>query len=475
MSFLLIINLLIILSVIFIEQKKPAEAILWVVIMLLLPGLGAILYLILGSTIGIKLTRFFRAKKLEDYTNVPIRKALEQSQDQNFLATVDLSDKDKNAITFNINYNQSPLVFCDDTTVYTSGVTHYEALFEDIKNAKVQILVEFYTIHNDHVGHALVNALAEKAKEGVRVKVLCDFIANIFTPYKMFSPLFDAGGQVQRIKPFLTHYRSHRKIVVIDNVIGYIGGMNIGKQYINESKKKPWRDTQVRVTGLGATMLGYHFIKDWVCAISSKAFYQLEDEFYQQVMTTPSRLKVKTTLPCQFVVGGVDTDKESIKGCYLNLIQNAKERILIQTPYFIPDSSTLDALKVASASGVQVEIMVPGISASFFLTPVTRWYLGQLLSLGAKVHHYQGYIHAKTLVVDNEITCIGSVNMDVRSLLVDDEICGLFYDNSFTSEYIEIFENDVQKCQPYTYKDFQKRSRLDKVKERVYLLFSPLM
>ena len=473
-----ILHIVLIICVVFIEQKKPAEAIVWVLIIMLVPGVGAFLYVVLGSTLGIKLTKHFRSKKLESYANMPLNAALEQSTNEAFLDSLPLSQKDKRAIAFNISYNQSPLVFCEDATIYVSGATHYEALFKDIEQAKKQILVEFYTIHNDYIGHALVEALTKKAREGVVVKVLCDFIANIASPAKMFAPLKEAGGQVHRVKPYLTHYRSHRKIVIIDKNIGYIGGMNIGKQYVNESKKKPWRDTQVRITGSGITMLRYYFLKDWVCSMNSKAFARLEEDFYlNAVSDTPavSKTSLSEQLPCQFVVGGVDTDNEAIKCSYLNLIQNAKKRIRIQTPYFIPDSSILDALKVAAASGVEVEIMVPGISASFFLTPVTRWYLGQLLSLGAKVYHYEGYIHAKTIVIDEEIACIGSVNMDIRSLVVDDEILGIFYDNDFTIKNNIIFDNDIQNSRLYTYEAFQGRSWLDKVKERLFLLFAPLM
>lgn len=476
MSFLRILYLIIIISVVFIEHKKPSEAILWLVVMLLLPGVGALLYIVLGSTLGIKLNAHLRSKKLADHVNVPLNASLEQSQDEKFLAALPLSQRDKAAILLNINYNQSPLVFCDKADIYTSGATHYKALFEDIQNAKEQILVEFYTIHNDEIGHTLVAALTEKAKQGVKVKVLFDFIANVASPPKMFAPLKAAGGQVHRVKPILSHYRNHRKIVVIDGNIGYIGGMNIGKKYVNFTKKKPWRDTQVRVTGPGVSMLRYYFLKDWVCTIGSRKFHQLEDSFYEMAAGDQTRPSFASEqMPCQFVVGGVDTADESIKITYLNMIRSASQRIRIQTPYFIPDSSTLDALKVATASGIDVEIMIPGISASFFLTPVTRWYLGQLLALGAKVYQYEGYMHAKTMIVDDEIVCIGSVNLDIRSLLVDDEICGLFYDNTFTCNYNHVFEKDLARSFPYTYESFQKRNWFERVKERVFLLFAPLM
>ena len=178
---------------------------------------------------------------------------------------------------------------------------------------------------------------------------------------------------------------------------------------------------------------------------------------------------------CQFVIGGVDNDLESIKMCYLSMIRCARKRICIQSPYFIPDTSILDALKTALLIGIDVVIMIPGVKASFFLDPVTNYYCGKLLKYGAKVYKYNGYIHAKTMIIDKEMCCIGSVNMDNRSLLVDDEICGIFYNNEFVEKYYNIFKNDIKSCKIYTYNDFINRTRLEKIAESIFLPFSPLM
>ena len=182
-----------------------------------------------------------------------------------------------------------------------------------------------------------------------------------------------------------------------------------------------------------------------------------------------------STYPCQFIAGGVDTSKESVKMCYLSMIRSAKESIRIQTPYFIPDASILDALKTAAATGVRIELMIPGIEASFFLDPVTTYYVGELLEYGARVYKYHGYIHAKTMVIDEELCCIGSVNMDMRSLMVDDEICGVFYENTFVKDYISLFREDINHCDPYSYEDFTNRGRKEKIMESIFLLFAPLM
>lgn len=454
-----------ILTVIFVERKNPMEALLWVFILICLPYIGTVLYLVFGDTTTIKLTSFFRKRRL----------AMVQPQDapQHMDVETDLlSAEDKQVMHFNFVYNQSQITCYDSVRVFTDGQQHYTQLFADIAAARETIYVEFYTIHHDVVGEALVKALAERANAGVTVYVMCDFIANLQTPAKMFRPLVEAGGKVLRLKPYLTHYRSHRKIVVIDGRISYIGGMNVGKKYANMAeKKKPWRDTQVRLTGACCEILTNYFLTDWLCAVRKR-----ECGTYLAEIRKQEKTKFPATRNfCQFIVGGVDNSRESSKMVYLSMIRSAKRRIRIQSPYFIPDASILDALKVATASGVEVELMIPGMKASFFLDPVTNYYCGQLLRYGAKVYRYHGYIHAKTLTIDDELCAIGSVNMDVRSLMVDDEVCGVFYQNAFVGEYSAIFDRDIENCSSYTKEQFEKRTAWDRMKEGFFLLFAPLM
>lgn len=464
-AILLIIYIVTILAVIFVERKNPTEAMLWVLVMVCIPYAGMVLYLIFGSTTAIKLTSAFRRRRLS--RRLPAAKAPE-----NLLTDQQFSEEDLQVMQFNANYNNSPLTYYDDYQLYVNGESHYRALFQDIKQAKECIHVLFYTIHHDVMGEALVKSLTEKAKEGVTVLVMCDFIANLSTPRKMFRPLVEAGGKVIRVKPYLTHYRSHRKIVTIDHKIGYIGGMNIGKQYANLAEKKnPWRDTQIRLTGMCTAALDAYFMTDFLCAVRQKDWEDMVK--YMESIHFPPQQKSENL--CQFVVGGVDNDREAVKMNYLSMIRSAKKKIRIQSPYFIPDASVLDALKTAAASGVKIELMIPGIKASFFLDPVTTYYAGQIMEFGAKVYKYHGYIHAKTMTIDNEICCIGSVNMDIRSLMVDDEICGIFYANDMVEEYISIFENDIQNCDPYLYDHFLKRSQKEKIAECVFLPFAPLM
>ena len=462
---LILIYVLLVLGVIFVERKNSTEAIFWVVILLCLPYVGVLLYLIFGSTIGIKITAANRTKRLKDCYQ-KLRVSISEKRQ------CEISEEDLQVIHFNKVYNNSPLTYYEKAEIFTNGREHYSSLFEDIKKAEKSIHVEFYTIHHDLVGQEFITLLTEKAKEGVEVIVMCDFIANLSTPHKMFQPLMEAGGKVKRLKPYLTHFRSHRKIVAIDGKTAYIGGMNIGKQYANLSKvKNPWRDTQIRMEGQCAQVLESYFMADWFCAVHKKELEeagQIADRIFLEK-------DLGGNYPCQFVMGGVDTEKEAVKMCYLSMMRSAKKSIRIQTPYFIPDESILDALKTAAASGVHVELMIPGIKASFFLDPVTNYYCGQLLSYGANVYKYKGYIHAKTMIIDEELCCIGSVNMDMRSLMVDDEICGVFYENRLVRQYNSIYSEDIKNCIEYTKQEFDKRSKKERLRESFFLLFAPLM
>ena len=469
---LILVYLSVIISVIFIERKNSSEALLWILVIIYIPIIGVVLYLIFGSTLSMKFISSFRRKRQHVEARKFIYDNLEKQKVNIYKNNLDISECDRSVIRFNENYNNTPLTVCENIDIFTNGQEHYESLFNDIKNAKDSLYINFFTIQNDIVGKEFLNLLSQKAKEGVRVWLMCDFVTNFIASKNMFKELKKCGGEVKIIKPYLTHFRNHRKNVIIDKKIGYIGGMNIGNQYANMHKlKNPWRDTQIRVTGQGVFMLIYYFMIDWICVLSKR---ELENK-KGMLFSDYEAVNNFGNIPCQFVAGGVYNNKESIKMCYLSLIRNANDKIRIQSPYFVPDESILDAIKTAIASGVKVEIMVPGVKASFFLDPTTTYYLGEVLEYGATVYKYNGYIHAKTIVIDDEICGIGSVNMDIRSLKVDDEICGIFYDNGFVKRYNDIFTNDMLSSKTYTFDEFKNRGIKQKILERIYILFAPLM
>lgn len=466
---LFIIWILLIISVIFLENKNPAEAVFWVVVIVCLPYAGVVIYLLFGNTVSIKLSNLVRKRRFTSQWRKIAYDSLRFYQSE---PSAELSNLDAKVIRFNRSYNDCRLTSCDEHVFYTNGLSHYRQLFEDIENAQDSIHIMFYTIHNDAAGKAFVSLLAKKAREGVKVWLMFDFLANLGSPPSMFHELAKSGGIVKRLKPLIHHFRSHRKIVVIDSKIGYIGGMNIGDKYAGRDKiKHPWRDTQLRLTGECICQLEEYFLKDWITALSKRQCVNISPE----LMKIPLKLRKGSGSPCQFIAGGVDNDKQSIKMAYLSMIRCAEKSIKIQTPYFIPDRTILETLQTVCAAGVEVEIMIPNIKSSFFLDPVTRYYCGEMLKVGARVYKYHGYIHAKTMSVDNELCCVGSVNLDMRSLCIDDEICGIFYGEDVVLRHCEIYRQDIKDCAEYTLEMFSARGLGSRFAERVFILAAPLM
>lgn len=466
-----IVRVSLIFLIVFIERKKPGEALIWVAIVFFFPVAGGILYFIFGSTVNIKLTYRARSREVYEVYRNEIESQIKLLHERNAKAHA-IRGEEELAAYFNVNYAESILTQWNEIDLITSGEEKRQKLLDDISQAQHHIHVAYYAIHHDWLGIEFVEALAKKAAEGVRVRVLFDGMGSLGNARKLFGPLKKAGGEIKRIKPLLTHFRYHRKIVVIDGSLGYIGGMNIGRKYVGENPRKtPWRDTQVRIRGEAASLLQYYFLYDWMYANGLRNHIEASDE---QAFLFPPIDHVQE-LPCQVIGSGVDTGKQVMKLSYLRMISLAQERIVIQSPYFIPSNSLSELLKVALSSGVEVILMLPGRRSNFFLDPTTRYHIAQLVPLGLKVFNYNGYLHAKTLRIDSGITCIGSVNIDIRSLEVDDEICAIFFGEEVAKKYDAIIDQDLKNSNELNYDALSNRGLLKRFTERFFLLFSPFM
>ena len=469
--FLAILRFVAIFLIIFIERQKPTEALLWIALVFIEPIIGGILYLILGSTLRIKLAYQLRSKAIyKPYLSL-LSQQLDVLNDEDF--SLPFSHEEQELLRFNLRYSEGGIGVRNEAKIITTGKEKYELLFEDIAHAKHHIHLAYYSIHRDRIGKELAELLTKKAQEGVEVKVICDGIGSLGARMFLFQPLIRAGGEVKMIKPLFSHFRYHRKIVVIDGSIAYTGGMNIGTKYLGEHpKKSPWRDTQLRMRGESVWMLQYFFLYDWLFANQGYAAPKALEEAHLLFPPIDQSLDI---FPCQIIGGGVDTDKQAIKLGYLRMVSLAQKRIVIQTPYFVPSTSFLEILKVALSSGVEVIIHLPGRRAGFFLDPVTRHFIAQLIPLGLRVFRYGGYVHAKTLRIDDAITAIGSVNIDVRSFEVDDEIYAVFYGGEMAERYDEVLADDFTHSKELDYESFTKRGIIAKASERFFLLFAPLM
>ena len=468
---LYLLNIIFILVVIFIDNKKPEETVLWILILNIFPIVGMILYIFFGSTLRIRFAYLIKNNKMKnEYRNLLIRQLEDIKTLGNFMDPEELGDV-KDLIHFNLNYSESVLLKYNEVDFLTSGKSKYESLYKDIDNAKETINILYFTIHVDSVGKEFTSHLEKAAKRGVKIKILYDAAFNIGAYKNLFKDIRNLGAEVKRIKPFITHFRNHRKIVVIDGKIGYTGGMNIGDKYIGLVKgKNPWRDTQVRIEGDSVYMLQYYFFYDW--------FYTSKpDEFkgLSKLKNYFPKHNIKTIAPSQVISGGVDNKKEYIRMSYLKLIYSAKEKIVIQSPYFVPDSSIIEALKIQASSGVKIEIILPKSKPGFILQHATNYYIEQFKDYSLSIYFYEGYIHAKTMTIDQNVTVIGTVNLDVRSLSLNDEVFVIFYDEAITRKHLNIIENDKKHSSLIDYDVFNERGFIDKTLEKLIRIFAPLL
>ncbi len=333
----------------------------------------------------------------------------------------------------------------------------------------------YFIIKNDELGNKLINRLIQKAAEGVEVRLLVDHVGGRTLSRKLIRKI--NASQIQlafffpsKLKYFNLkgNYRNHRKIVVIDGTIGYIGGLNVGNEYIGKSKRFGyWRDTHLRLCGNSVLSLQLRFILDWRNASSEKL--ATTAKYLRQVASNS-----KTAI--QIVSSGPDNINQQIKQGYLQIIHKAQKYIYIQTPYFIPDESILEGLKIAAASGVDVRIMIPQMPDHPFVYWATYSYCGDLIPYGVKFYIYErGFLHSKMIVSDNTIASVGSCNFDIRSFKLNFEANAFIYERRTAIGLRKEFDEDLRYCRPLTQTVYDKRSFWIKCKEAISRLFSPVL
>ncbi|WDV46843.1 cardiolipin synthase [Clostridiaceae bacterium M8S5] len=472
--FLMLLNLPLAFAVIFLERKNPSVAWAWIMVLLFIPGVGFILYLLFSQNIAKK--KIFKNNKNEKES---IKKLINHEVDMLKNDEVEFKDSSmceyKDMIHMNLVDNNS--LFTQNNTVqfFTNGKDKFDALMDSIKSAKNHIHMQYYIIRNDDLSKKILKALVERANEGVEIRLLYDAMGSHLISRKLLCELREAGGKTAAFFPSLIpylnyrlNYRNHRKIVVIDGKYGYVGGYNIGDEYLGLDKRfGNWRDTHLKLIGEAVYSLQSRFLVDWRYA-SKEKFSSLSSYF----RNTDS----KGDAGIQIVSSGPDSEQEQIKYAYLKMIYLAKESLYIQTPYFIPDSSFLEALRIASLSGVDVRIMVPNKPDHMFVYWATYSYIGDLLKAGVKAYVYnKGFLHAKTFVVDGNICSVGTANVDIRSFKLNFEVNALIYDKEVSSRLKEIFEKDMKNCSEITREVYENRSRIIRIKEAISRLLSPIL
>ncbi|GAA0864317.1 cardiolipin synthase [Paraclostridium tenue] len=471
---------------IILQNRDPAKTMAWLLIFILLPGIGLVIYAALGR--NIRKRKIFKTQKLA--TNIkennlfknmePIEELVELEQrainGNDLIKDTYYEGIKKKVISLLLNTGKFPFTTNNNVKVFIDGNEKFESLLKDIEQAKEHIHLEYFIIKNSEIGIKLKELLIKKANEGVSIKILYDDVGcwRFWFDRRFFQDMKDEGIE---IVPFLPakfpiiggkiNYRNHRKIAIIDGHIGYTGGINIGDEYMGKNEKFGyWRDTHIRIEGSSVYMLQMVFLIDWYYTTKKESF----DERYFP------KLNYMGNSMIQVVATGPDSDWEAIHYAYFSAICNAKERVYIETPYFIPDESLLRALKSAALSGVDVRIIFPSIADHKIVHQASYSYFDDILRSGGKVYLYKkGFIHSKVVIIDDKISSIGSANMDLRSFMLNFEMNAFIYDKKIIKKITDDFFKDIENSEEIKLKDFENRPFIKKWVESVARLFSPIL
>ncbi len=346
--------------------------------------------------------------------------------------------------------------------IYTEAKDKYRQLLKDIESAQHSINMLYFIIRDDAIGNRIMDALVKKANEGVNVRFLYDSIGCFTTPRKFFRRLSRTKcGKVAKFFPVniftlsKINHRNHRKIVVIDEKIAYLGGTNIGADYMGKRKLNPWRDTHMRITGESVKSVYKYFCLDWDFSTRDTLSETLDTLFSEN-----NDASANNFLPMQIVASGPDSPAEEIKCGMIN---------------FVPDQTFINALVMAADSGVDVRLMLPGKPDKPYVYYTSFSYLEEMLNAGIKVYLHPGFIHSKTMVVDDKTSTIGTTNIDIRSFQLHFELNAFMYSSEVAVQCRKIFENDQSISHELTYEEYAARPRLMRIKEGFFRLFSPIM
>ncbi len=475
LSIVYILNIIFIITIIFFERRKNNNTLTWVLILMFTNVIGFLCYIFFGLSLR---KRRFTKKHFNrfSFNKDQIKKDVKSEPNNHFQASM--------VRLFNIK-NHAFLRSNNEVKLYNHGQDFFDDFIEYLKNATNYIHLEFYIFYNDKLGNEIMDILIKKAQEGIEVILIYDGMGCLKVPKKFFNSLEKAGGIVLEFFPPLfskfgirANYRTHRKISLIDGKCGFLGGLNIGDEYLGRNPKRGyWRDTHLQIKGASVLELEKEFLinLDFVRDHTKKYKKRNKDKKFpidKYLYFEESNGNVDL----QIISSGPDYEEPYIKNGFFKMIVEAKKSIYIQTPYFIPDESTIKALEIAIMSGVEVNIMIPNKPDHMFVYWATLSYVGDLLKIGAKCYSYEnGFLHSKVIMIDDKICSIGSTNMDIRSFYLNFEINAFIYDPKIALEIKEAFLEDVKKSTLITPKIYANRGKIIKFKESISRLLSPIM
>lgn len=452
------------------DNRQPAKTMAWILVLWFIPILGIILYFFFGQ--NIRREWIVSRNSLDQLTKRSMLEFVEQKDLQ-------LPDDHRKLIDLFTNQQWALPFRGNATEIYTNGYEFFPALLADIARAKHHIHIDVFIFNDDALGCLVADALIAKAREGVEVRIIYDDVACWQVSNKFFERMREEGIEVHPFMPVKfpaftskANYRNHRKIIVIDGRIGYVGGMNIALRYVKGfgggDKHQVWRDTHMRIEGTAVYALQRAFLVDWYFVdqtlITSRIYYPpgitMPDNCLTQVVTS------NPTDPYPIIEQG-----------YVKILMNAKHYVYMETPYFLPTEPILFAMRTAALSGVDIRLMLPMKGDSWIVQLATMSYVKGIADAGVKVLLYTaGFNHSKLLVCDDTLSTCGSSNIDFRSFEHDFECNAFFYDADMATRLKAVFQRDEHDCIPLEQsKRFANRSFLRRLWESLVRLLSPLM
>ena len=450
------------------DNRQPAKTMAWALVIWFVPIAGIILYLFFG--VNTRKKRLVNKRSLGELSKRSMLGSIEQQDLQ-------LADEHKPIIDLFINQSFSLPFKAADVEVYTDGYQFFPALLATIASARDHIHIDMYIFEDDPLGNLVADALIAKAREGVKIRVIYDDVGCWNVPHRFFERMREEGIEAVPFLPVRfpsftskVNYRNHRKLVVIDGRVGFIGGMNIAQRYVKGTRTQPWRDTMIRISGPAVHSLQRAFLIDWYFVdrslINDRHYYPTPDVHYPSPITL-----------FQTVTSGPDSPQPEIMQGYVRIIMSAKHYLYIETPYFLPNEPVLFALKTAAASGVDVRILVPKDNDTWFADWAGRSYLREAQRAGIKVRLYTaGFLHSKLMVCDDSISTCGSTNIDFRSFENNFEANAFFYGEAMARRLKQVYLNDEKQSAPL--KSFPKRMKPKftvRMLESLIRMLAPLM
>lgn len=453
-------------AVVLLENKNPVRTVAWVLLLLFLPYFGLLLYIVFGRS-------FKRQSRLSRKMHTQLINQTQNARNQLAPINDTLLENYQPLIKLLQRTAGTPLSTNHSVDIYTDGKTLLADMLKDIEQAKHHIHAEYYIIESDETGDAFKNALIKKAQEGVKVRLIYDDLGSWYLKRSAIREMKKAGIRLFsffKIRfPYFTtklNYRNHRKIVIIDGKVGYLGGFNIADRYTKGLDWGVWRDTHIRVQGNSVISLQNIFRADW-SYMTKKVF---KSDAYFPVSSTPNNYFM------QIVGSGPDIDWQTIMQGYLHAIMHAKKYIYIQTPYFLPNESIANAIEMAALRGVDVRLMIPFRSDERIAFEASISYMENILKSGVKVLQYhKGFIHSKTMVIDGELSVVGTANMDLRSFEQNFEVNAFIYNTQKAQELTKIFLHDAKSCKKLSYWRWKKRPIWRKMLQSIARLLSPAL